>query len=221
MNKKIRSVTVTRHDYVIRNINEEEPDIREYPHLFTEYNLAGQPVKEVKYDRSGGFEEMLAFEYNDAGQLITESYFQAEDEVAEKKYFEWNDAGQVTASRKEYLDGSVDHTRYFYDEEGRLIRRVTTSEDEEEETEEFEYPEPGEEEAPAEEPSGDLRITRDEKGQVILEEEYGDTGDLLTRVGRTYSEDGRLLEVDAFIDGQGRAISRHYILKYDYEFYPE
>jgi YD repeat-containing protein len=225
MNKKIKSITVSRHDDVIRSVNEEDAEVVESRHLYSEFNIAGQPVQEIKYDRSGGFEERSDYAYNEAGQLISECYYPAEDELAEKKLYDWNEAGQVVASHKEYSDGSVDHTRYFYDDQGRLVRRVTTSEDEEEETEEIEYPDPaddGDDQGDAPEESGEgLRIIRNEKGQVILEEEHNEEGELLTRVERTYADDGRLLEVEAFIDGQGRAMSRHYLLKYDYMFYEE
>jgi len=63
------------------------------------------------------------------------------------------------------------------------------------------------------------RVTRNELGQVIREEEVDETGTVYMTVDRTYDEAGRLMEVEVNFDGRGRTLSRHYFLKYEYTFF--
>ena len=67
--------------------------------------------------------------------------------------------------------------------------------------------------------SNQTRTVHNENGQVILEEELNEDGEVFMTVRRTYREDGRTDIVDVIIDGLGKAISRHYFLKYEYTFF--
>jgi len=222
MTKKIKSILVTQNDYIIHDVTDEEVDIHGHPGHYTEYNMEGRPVREIKYDRHGHFEEMHLYAYDDRGFLISDSLFPEEGQEAEKVNFEYDDSGLLTKSHKKYLDGSMDTTVYYYDENHKPVKKVTTSDDEE--PEEVVFEEEGENGATGaiEEPDNrDVRTTRNEKGLVILEEVYSDDNELLTRVERKYNEEGQPLESEVYIDGQGQAISRHYILHYDYTYFEE
>ncbi|MCK9422996.1 MAG: hypothetical protein M0Q38_10385 [Bacteroidales bacterium] len=222
MSKKIKSVTITQNDFIIRNVTDEELDIRGHLSQFTEYDSNGFVLKEIKYDRMGIFEDMHLYTYDDKGFLITESYFQEEHEEAEKTIFEHDGSGLLTKSSKQYLDGSVDTTTYYYDENKRLVKKVTTPDDDEpEEVELFEVEEPDTAEAIPDEDDNNVQLTRNEKGQVILEEVHSADQELLTRVERKYDTEDNLSEVEVFIDGQSKTFTRHYILRYEYVFFEE
>ena len=222
MLKKIKTVTITQYDYIIRNFQDEELDIHGHPHHFNEFNEAGQPLREIKYDRQGGFEEMFTYEYNEKGFLVKETYYPEEEMAAEDTTFEENEMGLPGKSIKHYLDGSVDTTTFFYDEQQRLIRKVTTSEDEEPEEETFEYEEVADvvQESEVEE-NANHRITRNEKGQVVLEEIYSDEEELVTKIERKFNEEGNPMEVEIYIDGQGKTLTRHYYLQYEYSYFSD
>ncbi|MEI7896354.1 MAG: hypothetical protein WCJ26_04925 [bacterium] len=234
MEKKTRSITVMQFDYIIRNVNDEEVDIHGHPNHYSEYDPDGRPIREVRYNREGEFEEMYEYEYDGQGNLTREAYSPVEDEVAEEKTFVRNEAGLVQHALKRYQDGSIDTIAYLYNDSGELVSRTTTTDEGEvEQVETFEWEngtlvnrrvtnengelieEPGHDEIKPNE----TRITSNEKGQVITEEELDENGEVFMTVNRSYFDDGLADEVDVFIDGQGKTISRHYFLKYEYTFF--
>ena len=234
MEKKTRSITVTQFDYIIRNVNDEEVDIHGHPNHYSEYDPDGRPIREVRYNREGEFEEMYEYEYDGQGNLTREAYSPVEDEVAEEKTYVRNEAGLVQHALKRYQDGSIDTIAYLYNDSGELVSRTTTTDEGEvEQVETFEWEngtlvnrrvtnengelieEPGHDEIKPNE----TRITSNEKGQVITEEELDENGEVFMTVNRSYFDDGLADEVDVFIDGQGKTISRHYFLKYEYTFF--
>ncbi|MEI7981055.1 MAG: hypothetical protein WCI71_05350 [Bacteroidota bacterium] len=222
MNKKIKTATVTQNDFIIRAVTDEELDIRGHLSHFTEYDQNGHVLKEIKYDRTGHFEGMHLFAYDDKGFVVTESYFPEVDQEAEKTTFENDESGTVLKSLKQYLDGSVDTTLFLYDDNKRLVKKITSADDDEpEEVEVFEEGETIPEEMTPDEEDTDTRITRNDKGQIVLEESFSDDEELLTRVERKYDEWDNLSEVDVFINGLGKTFTRHYILTYQYTFFED
>lgn len=164
---------------------------------------------------------MHQYGYDPEGHLVTDSYFPEEELEAETTRYDYNSEGLVSSSSKRYLDGSVDTTRYYYDPRGKLEKKVTISDDGEPDEEEFFSQE---EEVIAEtssDPAGnEMNVTRNDNGQIILEERITPDGTVISRVERMYDEEGKPLETVVFIDGQGQRISRHYILHYGYSYYP-
>jgi YD repeat-containing protein len=234
MDKTTKSITITQYDYLIRNVNDEEIDIHGHPNHYTEFDREGRPQKEIRYNRLGEFEEMFEYGYDDHGNLVEELYCLDEHEVAEKKTFIRNEEGVIIRALKHYQDGSVDTIAFEYNAEGHLVKKTTTNDDDEvEQVETFEwengelsdhaiFDENGD---PVEEPDfssvkpNQTRLSHNEKGQVVTEEELDEDGEPFMTVNRQYDEDGRPTEVDVVIDGQGKAISRHYFLKYEYTFF--
>jgi hypothetical protein len=234
MEKVTRSITVTQYDYIISIENDEEVDPNGHPNHYSEFDAEGRPLKEIRYNRHGDFEEMFEYGYDERGNLVRESYYPVENEIAEEKTFIRDEAGLVLRALKHYQDGSVDTIGYEYNETGQLVKRITTSDEGEvEQVETFEW-ENGEmvnhqvldengDLIPGPDVSGlrqnETRVTQNDKGQVITEEELDEDGEVYMTVNRSYDEDGRADEVDVFIDGQGKAITRHYFLKYEYTFF--
>ncbi|MCX6277513.1 MAG: hypothetical protein NT004_05390 [Bacteroidetes bacterium] len=234
MVKKTKSIAVTRFDYIIKNLMDEELDIQGNLNLYSEFDPAGKPLKEIRYTQDGAFEEMIGYEYDELGRLKRESYFPEENELAEEVVYTNSDSGKIIQALKNYQDGSVDTIDYFYNDAGRLIRKVVTNDENEiEQTEIFSYenetlinhetfdgdgnliaiPSTGSTS------SNQSRITTNESGQEISEEELDENGEVIMSIKRNYNNDGQPDEVEVFIDGQGRMISRHYILKYEYTYF--
>jgi hypothetical protein len=234
MEKKVRTITITQYDYIIRNVNDEELDLQGHLHNQSEFDPAGNVLKEVRYSRQGDFEEMIAYEYDDHGNLAREAYYPAEDEMAEEKLFERDSHGILERIVKKYQDGSVDTTTCEYDENRRLIRKTTVNDEGEvEQVERFEWdqdrlvsyeavdmdgdPLPGPEEVPADPERSN--VTRNEKGLIIAEEELDEEGRAVMTIKRSYDENDRPVEVEVFVDGRGRTLTRHYFLRYSYTFF--
>jgi hypothetical protein len=232
--KKKKSISITRYDYVISSLHDEELDIQGHPHHYSEYDPDGHPLKETRYNRLGEFEEMVEYGYDDQGNVVRESYYPAENELAEEKTYTRNETGQINRALKHYQDGSIDTITFEYNDSGKLIKCVTTSDEGEiEEIETFEWeddvlvhhqitdengnilPEPDDDQIKPNE----SRITRNEQGLVITEEELDENGEVFMTVNRSYDADGQADEVDVYFDGQGKAISRHYVLKYAYTYF--
>jgi antitoxin component YwqK of YwqJK toxin-antitoxin module len=233
MEKKTKSITVTQYDYIINPDNEEEIDPLGHPNHYSEFDADGRPLKDIKYNRAGEFEEMFEYAYDEHGNLVRESYYPVEGEVAEEKTFIRNEQDLVVQALKQYQDGSLDTITYVYNEAGELIRRTTTNDEGEiEQVEIFDWAngeianhlvldENGD---PMPEPENlikpnESRITHNENGQVITEEELDDDGEAFMVINRSYFDDGLADEVDVFVDGRGRGISRHYFLKHEYTFF--
>ena len=234
MEKTPKTITITQFDYIIRNSMDDELDSHGHPHHFSEFDNEGRPLKEISYNRHGEFEEMFEYGYDPKGNLIRESFYPLENELAEEKTFELNDAGQIVRALKHYQDGSLDTIAYEYDETGQLISRTTkTEEGEIDQVETFEWENgiivnhevvDGEGQlimVPDNNliKSNETRIVQNEKGQVITEEELDEEGEVYLTVNRTYNDESRPDKVDVYFDGRGKAISRHYFLKYEYTFF--
>ena len=234
MNKNIRSITLTRYDYIIYPDQDEELDSQGYPNHYTEFDPSGHPLKEIAYNAHGEFEEMFEYGYNEQGRLIREAYYPSENELAEEKTFARNEAGLILEGLKHYQDGSVDTLAYEYNEAGQVTKITTTTDEGEiDQVETFVWENDqlidhevvdGQGDA-IEGPdfsnvkSNQTRVTRNDNEQVVLEEELNDDGEVVMTISRTYDEGGRASEVDVFVDGQGRAVTRHYFLRYTYTFY--
>ncbi len=234
MENKTKSITITQYDYVIRGVNDEEFDIQGHPNHYSEFDPDGRPLKEIRYNRHGEFEEMFAYGYDGQGNLISEKYYPQEDEIAEEKTIVRNEAGLILKALKHYQDGSVDTITFEYDQEGQLSKKVTTTDEGEvEQVETFEWEDGNLVHHHIFDENGDLveelldsdirqnqtRVTHNDRGQVISEEEIDEDGTVIMTVRRSYNNDGHADEVEVFIDGQGQAISRHYTLKYEYTFF--
>jgi hypothetical protein len=234
MERKTKSIAITQYDYIIRNVNDEEVDIHGHPNHYSEFDPEGRPLKEIKYNRQGEFEEMIAYGYDDRGNLVRESYYPEENEIAEEKTFVRNDAGVILHTLKHYQDGSIDTITFEYNEAEELIKRITTTDEGEvEQVETFAWENGEIVDHQIVDEDGELislpddsniktsqsRVTHNEKGQLVTEEELDEDGEVYMTVNRSYDDDGLANEVEVFIDGQGRAISRHYILKYEYTYH--
>jgi antitoxin component YwqK of YwqJK toxin-antitoxin module len=234
MTRITKSITITQSDFILRKIADEQPEIRTHLSHFTEFDREGRTLKDIRYMKDGSFEEKVEYSYDESGKLITEKYYQEEDFISEEIRYQYNTGDLATVASRIYADGSVDSIIFEYDPQGLLLKKVYKNEDQEiEQTDVYTYDDRVLVKVEAFDGEGNLmsipfqdetlssqtRITKNEAGQVIVEEELDMNGDVIMSVNRSYMEDGHPLETEVFIDGQGKTISRHYILHYDYAFY--
>ncbi len=234
MDKKLRTATITQFNFIIKSFVDEALDLQGHLHHHSEFNESGKPVSEIRYNSSGDFEEEVRYEYDEKGELIHEYYYLEADQLAEQKIYHRDDKGRITHAEKIYQDGSVDTYTYEYDGANHLVRLTTTNDEGEvEQVETFTWD--GEQIVTHEtvdsggepvafnevhpETQGETRLTRNDAGQVIREEEVDETGSVYMTIDRNYDDDGRPIEVEVHFDGRGRALSRHYFLKYEYTFF--
>jgi hypothetical protein len=213
MQKKIRTITVNQFDYLVRNVNDERPEIHEQLNHFQEFDLDGHPLKDARYNRSGDLEEMYEYTYSESGLLLSETYYQEESEAAEKRTFEHNSSGKPERILKHYLDGSVDTTTLNYDAEGQLI--VTIRKDDEGETEQVERFHWADGRLIMEEifDGGENPVSRrsmkyDEKGNITELLAWNAEDDAEIRTVSEFDDAGELISVKRF-DNDGDLLDAH------------
>lgn len=219
MTKKIRTITVNQFDYLVRNVNDEAPELVGHLHQQQEFDGEGRMLKDAKYNRSEELEEMFEYVFNESGQVIREIFSQEEGEAAETKTFEYNAEGKLTRILKHYLDGSIDTTAYSYDDSGQLV--MIERKNDENETEQFDTFEWTDGKLVKEDTfDGDKNplITRsikyDEKGNIIELLTWTAEEDTEILMVNEYDESGNLSGTKRY-NSEGEMINAHIIQKDD------
>lgn len=211
-------------------------------------NEDGLITKELKYFAEGSF-DTITYHYNDQQQLTLKKTINDEQEPEEEtiyeyknglltrsatidgdnellleETFEWDDEGrQISTKTFNALTGE-DYTMLItYDQAGRKQSETRLDEEGNEILRlDYAYDEVGN---PLSVHTEELNkqavmlFTNDDAGNVILQEEKDDTGQLLVSVKREFDTKNRLLSTEVFIDGQGRSLSTHYVSRYEYEYF--
>lgn len=106
-------------------------EIETLPYLFneTEYDPKGEILAQTNYSSDGLLVEKIAFTYDDQGRIVTQNYYTEPDEPSEVIHYERNEKGILVKDVKKYLDGSFDTTTYKYDDQGRLVEKITVDDE--------------------------------------------------------------------------------------------
>jgi hypothetical protein len=101
------------------------------PYLFneTEYNTKGEIISQSSYTSDGLLVEKMAFGYDQQGRIITQTYYTEPDEPSEVIHYERNEKGLLIKDIKKYLDGSFDTTTYLYDDQYRLMEKISVDDE--------------------------------------------------------------------------------------------
>ena len=135
-----------------------------------------RPIAETQYDSKGNIEQVVEYAYDGHGFLIREFLKESDGEVVEERSFEPDEQQRLKKEFRHYADGSFDVTEFFYDENGRVVKKILSDDEGEvERVEEFEY--------------------QDDK--PLLEKAVDGEGNLLLEVGYLYDDKGLLEEVHA------------------------
>lgn len=131
MAKKIKSVTMFRNDFMNRSEQMGDGENKGFKYSYTEFDVSGNLVQELKFTASGEIEEKETYTFNSEGKVTEEISYLSDEEVAEHKTFEYSADGLLTKAYKHYADGSRDKIIYEYDTRGNIISKTVFDADEE------------------------------------------------------------------------------------------
>ena len=124
MSKQIKSTTLTKYDYLAKNIHAEEIEVKGWKYSFTEFDKNGNIILEMKYDRNGKVEEKYKHKYDKKGNPVEDITYLDGREIAEHKTFERDATSQIIKAYKHYNDDTKDTIQYEYNSEGELIKKT-------------------------------------------------------------------------------------------------
>ena len=202
---KIKSLSLYKYDYVLKDINSEEFELKGGIYNKTTYDPEGMTLSEIKYDAEGGVEQNYGYVYNEKGVKIADRSWDEGGDLIDDMEYDVDADGKIQFAYKNYLDGSKDTITYRYDDAGNLVEKeVMTDEDEVEMVENFAYE--GNDEVLHESRNEDGQLVYrketvyNEKGNVLEEKIWMDETDTTTRVVNEYDEDGELSSVASYSD---------------------
>ncbi len=186
------------------------------------YDDNGKIVRKQTADSDGDIEEVSEMSYQE-GQLVHQVVKDFDDEVIEEHRYIYEDgllqeahhfSAQENSSQKRVYDYNEKGHRQsvlVYDEEDNLVERFLFDNDDE-----------GRPVKIIEENRQKKNTTHmryEKQGNVGFQETYDLKGNLVSRIERVYSEDGRLLEsrIETTLPAMG--VQQNYIVKQQYEFF--
>lgn len=221
-----------------------ESDDEVAEHRSMEYNQEGQLVKEYIHYLDGTADSLL-FTYDEQGRLISRRSIDSDDEtgnylvnvyegvhlVSESEY---DIAGEIITQRKIIYDEAGNITEeifrtpeanysilYSYDEKGvASVRRRYNEAKHLMERNTFTYDFEGRLSESLNETSSGIEITYteyDAAGNIILQEEKTEDGELRSSIERTYDESNRPLTTSVFEQRPGQQIPMNYRIRIEYE----
>lgn len=213
------------------------------------YNYGdGDHPLEAKRVFADGSEDTIFYTYDDAGNLVEKRIVNDEDEEEEGEIWRFENNLEVFYEKREYeepvfreakeydssgrpilitvweaLDNRTIRQKIHYDSSGRQNRierynaegKLATLI----EVTEFLNDEPS---VMKETGTGGVKTTKftyDDKGNILLQQEFNQHNQLTNEVKRTYTEEGNLLTTDVTNDRQGEGMNMHYRIEYSYEFF--
>lgn len=192
--KKVHRIESKRLNYIKRIGQSSEIQVVEVPSAFKEFDENGNVILDMLYDNHGNISEKIEFAYLN-GKLIKKTTYIDEDEVADISHYSYNNQGKLEYAIIEFIDGSKDKILYNYDANGNLIHKA--SEDGEGSQEEMRY----------------------ENNLLVYHKIVDDFDELEREEFRTYSNEGKLVEmrlrtfnegdlqtVEVICDAEGRAV---------------
>ncbi|MDX9931600.1 MAG: hypothetical protein RB294_03380 [Bacteroidales bacterium] len=183
MNRKIKSLRVTRHQQYLDRFDSDE--LKELVFLAEEqlFDEAGRAITIVKYTQSGELEEKVVKTYH--GNMVTTEFFIDENELSEKSVAETDDNGRMTKETMYYADGTQSVSEFEFDGD-KPVKKLTMDIDEYER-----------------EISGEHIWTYDSAGNLLREEEI-EYGELSFYREMKYDEKNHLTELTTFHAADGR-----------------
>ncbi len=193
------------------------------------YNSEGQLIRKLTEDADGDPEKLEVFEYED-GRLVREAVYEDFDdpddpgEVVTEQLYTYDDDGRLID--KTDVDTMEDfHQRRVneYDERGHRVQ-VTVFDKNDEPVERIRL-RPDEKGRPVEvveenrKKKNTTHMRYDAHGNVVFQEEYDMNGQLVSKVERTWDDNGLLLESRVTVNGPVQGVARHYVVRQEYEFF--
>jgi len=213
-------------------------------HRSMEYLPDGQIAKESIHYLDGSADELI-YTYDQSGRLISRRSIDSEGEtgnylvnVYEGEQLlsetEYDIAGEIITQRRIVYseEGKINeevfvtpeenyHIVYNYDDDGTAsVRRRYNADKRLTERNTFTYDSEGRLSESMEETSSGIEITYtayDAAGNVILQEEKTEDGELLSRIERTWDETNRPLTTTVLMQRPGQQLPQHYRIRIQYD----
>lgn len=122
-----KSIALYRKNLLAMPGNKMQHEAWLYSH--SEFDSKGNLSEQSVYTQDGILVERIINEFDANGFLIREKYLADADETSEEKSFQRDDKGLVLKEFKHYNDGSFDTTTYEYDNQYRIISKVTMNDE--------------------------------------------------------------------------------------------
>jgi hypothetical protein len=137
-NLPVESIKVTK-TAIKGGFNIDQPEEVEYLFLEQIFDPKHNKIKEIILSEEGDEEQTVVFTYNPENKLISEKHFFHFDDIEENTEFIYQD-GLLIEQKKVYSYGSIEITKYTYNE-NKLPTAIVVMDDDgiEEESEKFEY----------------------------------------------------------------------------------
>lgn len=210
--RKIKSITLHKHDYKLKDINSEEFELKGGVYNKTTYDEGGRTLSELKFLSDGSIEQHYEYTYNEQGVKTSEKAFDEYGDLMDDMEYSVDTNGKILFAYKNYLDGSRDTITYRYDEKGNLIEKELRSEDDEVEyLDKYTYD--GEHEIHHESWDEDNELVfrkesiYDEKGNVVEDKTWESESNDTIRVVNEFDDAGQMCGVSSF-SGDGKLLFR-------------
>ena len=122
-----KSIALYRKNLLAMPGNKMQHEAWLYSH--SEFDAKGNLTEQSVYTQDGVLVERIINEFDANGFLIREKYLADADETSEEKSFQRDDKGLVLKEFKHYNDGSFDTTTYEYDNQYRIVSKVTMNDE--------------------------------------------------------------------------------------------
>lgn len=185
------------------------------------YDDEGNVIRKETVDADGEVEEIVEYQYEN-GKLLHELKRDESGEIVFERRYHYDDGQLSEIESRDEFEGEAQKRVYtynehghresvmLYDSDGNPLERVLL------ETDEKGRPIKVVEEN--RQKKNTLHLRYDEKGNVVFQEEFDLKGALVSRVERSYDEDGRLLESRIEQNVPSHGISRSYRVRQEYSF---
>lgn len=187
------------------------------------YDDAGLVVKKVLSDDEGTIETTETFEYTD-GLLVREAVYDGEEDLVSESTYVYDEDGLLDGKetrhlydgislRQEYIYNDAGHREAIlsYDSDGALVGRVLLTLDEK--------GRPTGVEEEDKQRKNQTSLQYDDRGHIVFQEEVDMRGELVSRVERTYDDQGLLLRSEVTARNPLRGINQHYEVIHEYSFF--
>jgi YD repeat-containing protein len=189
------------------------------------YDDAGRVVRKERYDDDNALESAENMIY-EGEVVVRESIVDADDEILSETVYSYDENGrlaEIVSDNRE--EGLWFRKVYRYDDAGH--RQAATTFNEEGEPVErilFKHDENGRPTLIVDEnrrQKNTIRMTYDERGEIIFQDEHDLNGELVNSIERSYDANGRLMESHIVVRNMQRGISRNYSLRNEYSFFED
>jgi antitoxin component YwqK of YwqJK toxin-antitoxin module len=212
-----------------------------------EYDEKGNVVKELLYYVDGSFDTTI-FIYDVNGHLIEKTTIDPDNEIESKKVLTYDNANLLSEVTTDAEGSVLSEVHIKYDEKGNEteIERYNSEDDKTTRTE-FIYNEEGKKSEAhtytngkhvskqvyeSDEKDQLIKIEEeelfsksvttleyDDHGNMILQLEVDENGELNNRIIRKFNDSNKLAEVNVTIDRHGRGLNQNYLIQYTYEYF--